>query len=272
MGIFLLFILAFMALPVISLVSSALTSQATQTFSFENFENIFTSAYYAQSFGNSLKLSLQCSIYGIIIALFCSYAITRFVSERTQNNLLVIVNMTSNFAGLPLGFALTLMLGTTGVFVILLQQMGIDITQNFSIYSVQGLVIAYTYFQVPLGIMLLYPIYRGIRDDWKEAASILGASNVQFWLRIGIPAILPSILSTFTVLFANAMGAYASAEALTGTGVNLLSIRIANTVTGDIFARPEIGAALSVLLAMILLVNMILGDKLAKRAEKVSKG
>ena len=123
MSIFLLFILAFMALPVIKLVSSALTAQATQTFSFENFEKIFTSAYYAQSFGNSLKLSLQCSVFGIIIALFCSYAITRFVSERTQNNLLVIVNMTSNFAGLPLGFALTLMLGTTGVFVILLQQM-----------------------------------------------------------------------------------------------------------------------------------------------------
>lgn len=110
MSIFLLFILAFMALPVIKLVSSALTAQATQTFSFENFEKIFTSAYYAQSFGNSLKLSLQCSVFGIIIALFCSYAITRFVSERTQNNLLVIVNMTSNFAGLPLGFALTLML------------------------------------------------------------------------------------------------------------------------------------------------------------------
>ena len=34
MSIFLLFILAFMALPVIKLVSSALTAQATQTFSF----------------------------------------------------------------------------------------------------------------------------------------------------------------------------------------------------------------------------------------------
>ena len=42
MSIFLLFILAFMALPVIKLVSSALTAQATQTFSFENFEKIFT--------------------------------------------------------------------------------------------------------------------------------------------------------------------------------------------------------------------------------------
>ena len=247
MSIFLLFILAFMALPVIKLVSSALTAQATQTFSFENFEKIFTSAYYAQSFGNSLKLSLQCSVFGIIIALFCSYAITRFVSERTQNNLLVIVNMTSNFAGLPLGFALTLMLGTTGVFVILLQQMGIDITENFSIYSVQGLV-----------IMLLYPIYRGIRDDWKEAASILGASNVQFWLRIGIPAILPSILSTFTVLFANAMGAYASAYYLVSSSYNIVPIRISALMSGDVRTKPELGSALAVTLALVLIVAMLL--------------
>lgn len=260
MSIFLLFILAFMALPVIKLVSSALTAQATQTFSFENFEKIFTSAYYAQSFGNSLKLSLQCSVFGIIIALFCSYAITRFVSERTQNNLLVIVNMTSNFAGLPLGFALTLMLGTTGVFVILLQQMGIDITANFSIYSVQGLVIAYTYFQVPLGIMLLYPIYRGIRDDWKEAASILGASNVQFWLRIGIPAILPSILSTFTVLFANAMGAYATAYYLVSSSYNIVPIRISALMSGDVRTKPELGSALAVTLALVLIVAMLLND------------
>ena len=245
MSIFLLFILAFMALPVIKLVSSALTAQATQTFSFENFEKIFTSAYYAQSFGNSLKLSLQCSIFGIIIALFCSYAITRFVSERTQNNLLVIVNMTSNFAGLPLGFALTLMLGTTGVFVILLQQ---------------GLVIAYTYFQVPLGIMLLYPIYRGIRDDWKEAASILGASNVQFWLRIGIPAILPSILSTFTVLFANAMGAYATAYYLVSSSYNIVPIRISALMSGDVRTKPELGSALAVTLALVLIVAMLLND------------
>ena len=91
------------------------------------------------------------------------------------------------------------------MFMILLNLMGLDLSESFSIYSVQGLIIAYTYFQVPLGIMLLYPIYRGVREDWKEAASILGASTSQFWLRIGVPTILPSVLSTFTLLFANAM-------------------------------------------------------------------
>ena len=260
MAIFLFFVAAFMGIPLVRLIVSALSAPKTGGFSLENFQKIFTSAYYAQSFANSTILSLQSSLYGIVIALICSYAITRFGNEKTQSNLLVVVNMTSNFAGIPLGFALTLMLGNSGMLVILLQQMGIDITQSFSIYTVQGLIIAYTYFQVPLGIMLLYPIYRGVREDWKEAAAILGASSRQFWVRIGIPALLPSILSTFTVLFANAMGAYATAYYLVSSSYNIVPIRISAMMSGDIRTKPELGSALAITLAMVLIVVMLLND------------
>ena len=260
MLMFLAFVVAFMGMPLLSLISTSLSSPETGGFSLENFVSIFTSKFYFQSFRNSFVLSLQSSLYGILIALFCSYAITRFASEHTQNNLLVVVNMTSNFAGLPLGFALMVMLGSSGMFVTLLKAFGIDITQSFSIRTVQGLVIAYTYFQVPLGIMLLYPIYRGIRDDWKEAASILGASSVQFWTRIGIPAILPSILSTFTVLFANAMGAFATAYYLVSSSYNIVPIRIGALMSGDIRTKPELGSALAITLAMVLIVVMLIND------------
>ena len=260
MLMFLAFVVAFMGMPLLSLISTSLSSPETGGFSLENFVSIFTSKFYFQSFRNSFVLSLQSSLYGILIALFCSYAITRFASEHTQNNLLVVVNMTSNFAGLPLGFALTVMLGSSGMFVTLLKAFGIDITQSFSIRTVQGLVIAYTYFQVPLGIMLLYPIYRGIRDDWKEAASILGASSVQFWTRIGIPAILPSILSTFTVLFANAMGAFATAYYLVSSSYNIVPIRIGALMSGDIRTKPDLGSALAITLAMVLIVVMLIND------------
>lgn len=266
MAVFLLFVIAFMAIPVVKLITSSLTNAKTGGFSLEHFEKIFTSAFYAQSFTNSIILSLESSIFGILIALFCSYAITRFGSEKTQSNLLVVVNMTSNFAGLPLGFALTLMLGNTGMFIILLQKMGIDLTQSFSIYSVSGLVIAYTYFQVPLGIMLLYPVYRGIRDDWKEAAAILGASNSQFWFRVGIPAILPSVLSTFTVLFANAMGAYATAYYLVSSSYNIVPIRISALMSGDVRTKPELGSALAITLALVLIVAMLLNDWASRMA------
>lgn len=268
MGVFLLFVAAFMAIPLVSLISTSLSTPKTGGFTFANFVTVFTSRLYQLSFINSIMLALQSSVYGILIALVCSYALTRFASEKTQNNLLVVVNMTSNFAGMPLAFALTLMLGNTGMFIILLQGMGIDITDSFSIYSVQGLVIAYTYFQVPLGIMLLYPIYRGIREDWKEAASILGASQPQFWLRIGVPTILPSVLSTFTLLFANAMGAYATAYYLVSSSYNLVTIRIGALISGDLRTKPEIGSALAVTLALVLIVIMLLNDWASKLAAR----
>ena len=260
MGVFLLLVAAFMAVPVVTLVTTSLSAPKTGGFSVENYVQIFTKQLYRVSFLNSITLSLQSSIYGILIALFCSYAITRFGSERTQNNLLVVVNMTSNFAGLPLAFALTLMLGNSGMFITLLKLMGLDISKQFTIYSVQGLIIAYTYFQVPLGVMLLYPVYRGIRDDWKEAASILGATSVQFWRKVGVPAILPSVLSTFTVLFANAMGAYATAYYLVSSSYNIVPIRISALMSGDIRTRPELGSALAISLAFVLIMTMLIND------------
>ena len=63
---------------------------------------------------------------------------------------------------------------------------------------------------------------------------------------------LPALAGTFTILFANAMGAYASAYALTVGNYNLITIRIGQLVVGDIFFQPNLAAALSVLLILIL--------------------
>lgn len=236
-----------------------------------NYREILTESMYTAAIKNSVGISLFSSVVAIIFTTVTTYAIVSR-SKKLRETFVVIANMTSNFAGIPLAFAYIILLGSSGVLLIFGRRAGIDWLANYNLYSPWGLCIVYLYFQLPMGIILLLPIYDALDKGWRESAELLGASSFQYWRRIGLPVLMPSIVGVFAMMFANAMGAYASAEALTGTGVNLLSIRIANTVTGDIFARPEIGAALSVLLAMILLVNMILGDKLAKRAEKVSKG
>lgn len=236
-----------------------------------NYREILTESMYTAAIKNSVGISLFSSVVAIVFTTVTTYAIVSR-SKKLRETFVVIANMTSNFAGIPLAFAYIILLGSSGVLLIFGRRAGIDWLANYNLYSPWGLCIVYLYFQLPMGIILLLPIYDALEKGWRESAELLGANSFQYWRRIGMPVLMPSIVGVFAMMFANAMGAYASAEALTGTGVNLLSIRIANTVTGDIFARPEIGAALSVLLAMILLINMILGDKLAKRAEKVSKG
>ncbi len=99
--------------------------------------------------------------------------------------------MTSNFAGVPLAFAFIILLGFNGSITIMLKQAGI--IQDFNLYSKTGLIILYTYFQIPLGVLLLYPAFDALREDWRESAALLGANGWQFWRHIGLPVLTPAL-------------------------------------------------------------------------------
>ena len=68
----------------------------------------------------------------------------------------------------------------------------------------------------------------------------------------------PALLGTFIILIANAIGAYASVYALTSGNYNLITIRIASLVSGDLFLEPNLAAAISVILmAMLAFITVI---------------
>jgi putative spermidine/putrescine transport system permease protein len=230
------------------------------------YSKILQSAYYMKAIKNSLLISISSSVIGIIVGLLCAYSITRF-APAMRDRLLMLSNMTSNFAGVPLAFAYIILLGNNGVFTLLFKQWGWSIFADFNLYSWTGLILVYVYFQVPLALLLLYPSFYGIRDQWKEAASLLGASNWQFWKTIGLPILTPAIFGTLGILFANAMGAYATAYALVGGNYNLLAIRIGSLVSGDVVNQPQMGNALAVILALTTLLAVYLNHKMTKRAQ-----
>lgn len=263
----LIFVALFMFVPLFTMISGSFQEDGGGAFTFNQYKEIFTNPYYWKAFENSILISLLSSLIGIIAAVFATYALTRF-PKRVQERLLVITNLTSNFAGIPLAFASIVLLGNSGLFTLLFRQFDIDMTASFNLYSWSGLTVIYVYFQLPLAIMLLYPMYHAIQDNWKEAASLLGASPFQFWKRIGLPVLLPGIAGTFSILFANAMGAYASAYALTGSNYNLVPVRIGALVSGDIFARPELGSALGVLLGLTLLAAMLVNEWLTRKVRR----
>ncbi|MER1958977.1 MAG: ABC transporter permease subunit [Solibacillus sp.] len=258
-----LIVLFYFFLPLIYMLFSSFMTN--KNVSFENYISIFTSKFLLLSFWNSIKLSFLSAIVALIAALLGVYAIYSY-SETVRERILVIINLTSNFSGVPLAFAFIILLGNSGFITIIMNKMNWNF--DFSIYSWSGLVLIYIYFQLPLAIMLLYPIYYGIQQNLKDAATLLKATPFVFWRKIGIPIILPSVAGTFAILFANAMGAYASAYALTGSSYNLAAIRIGNLLSGDIFANPELASAIAVVLGSIMVTSMLLSEWLTKRARK----
>ena len=233
-----------------------------------NFSKIFNSKFYLQAIQHSLEISFWSSLFGIVIAILGSYSL-RKVDSRLRNFVNAFANMTSNFSGVPLAFAFIILLGFNGSITIMLKQAGI--IEDFNLYSKTGLIILYTYFQIPLGVLLLYPAFDALREDWRESASLLGASSWQFWRHIGLPVLTPALLGTFVILLANALGAYATVYALTTGNFNVLPIRIAAMVSGDISLDPNMASALAVILVGLMTLVTLVHQWLLKRSYHVAR-
>ncbi|WP_417604542.1 ABC transporter permease [Oceanimonas baumannii] len=240
--------------------------QASGDWSLANFREILGSPYYRQSFGNSFDLAFWSSLIGLAIATLGTAALRR-VPGRLQNAVVAFTTMASNFSGVPLAFAFIVLLGMNGTLTLLLQQLGL--AEQFNLYSRTGLLVLYTYFQIPLAVLLLYPAFDAVRDDWRDAAALLGAGPVQYWLRVVLPVLSPALLGTFIILLANALGAYASTYALMTSNYNLVTIQIAGLVAGDIFLEPQLAAALSLLLMALLLLVTAVNQWLVARSRHV---
>ncbi|KXG81395.1 ABC transporter permease [Pseudomonas mosselii] len=228
-----------------------------------NFSKIFASKFYLQALQRSLEISFWSSLFGIVIATLGAYSL-RQVDSKLRDFVSAFANMTSNFAGVPLAFAFIILLGFNGALTLLLKQMGL--LGDFSIYSKTGLILVYTYFQIPLGVLLLYPAFDALREDWRESAALLGASHWQFWRHIGLPVLTPALLGTFVILLANALGAYATVYALTTGNFNVLPIRIAGLVAGDISLDPNLASALAMVLVGLMTVVTVVHQWLLKRS------
>ncbi|PKH04934.1 ABC transporter permease subunit [Moritella sp. Urea-trap-13] len=232
-------------------------------FSLENYQEIFDSAFILQGFTNSLWLAITSSLVAIIIAALFVSSLRRFDS-RVRDLIVAFTNMTANFSGVPLAFAFIIILGFNGALTLLLKKYGI--IDDFNLYGQWGLLAIYIYFQVPLATLLLYPAFDALSDDWQAASSLLGAKNWQFWRYIGLPVLSPALLGTFIILIANAMGAYASIYALTSGNYNVITVRIASLVSGDIFLEPNLAAAISVLLILLLAFITLINQLLISRS------
>jgi putative spermidine/putrescine transport system permease protein len=147
-----------------------------------------------------------------------------------------------------------------------LKHLGLHIYPSFSLQGLLGASIVYAYFQFPLMILLMVPVIEGLRTEWREAASNLGASTFTFWRYVGLPIITPSLLGLVVLLFGNAFSAYATAQAL---GIsNLVTIDIAQLVNGNMTLNPQDAYALASAMILIIVVTITIYSLLQRRTSK----
>lgn len=256
--------LFFIFLPIASMLKDSFTMPEAGGFTLDNYKTILTDSVYIVATKNSIYLSLISSVVGLILSFFIAYSINE-IGKKGQNRVLSILNMVSNFVGLPLYFAFVVILGNTGVFVLALRAIGINLSSVFRLYSMDGLMLLFIYFQIPLGSLMLVPAFQAIQPAWREAAELLEAPPWKFWTRIGIPVLMPSILDTFGLLFANAITAYATVILLVTTSIPLLPVKITTMFTGEMTQQKEMGSALAIWMVFVMLLVIAVCNFIKKR-------
>ena len=243
---FTLFAVLFLILPTMNIVVGAFqTPDGTPTF--RNVLNLFQpsilSAYWI-----SIRISVASALAGCLIGFAMAAAITLGgLPQWIRGPLLTFSGVASNFAGVPLAFAFLATLGRLGLVTVILKDwFGINIYGlGFNLLSFWGLTLVYLFFQIPLMILIITPALDGLKKEWREAAEILGASGPQYWRMVALPILLPSLLGTFALLFANAFGAVATAYALTGSSLSIVPIVLFAQIRGDVLQDPHLGYALA---------------------------
>ena len=243
---FLIFALLFLILPTLQVVTGAFrTPDGSPTL--QNLRGLLTPSIL-HALALSLKLSLLTAALGCVLGLLLAAAVTRGgLPGWLRGVTMTFSGVASNFAGVPLAFAFIATLGRVGLVTMLLKQwFGINIyAMGFNLLSFWGLTLTYLFFQIPLMVLIITPAIDGLKREWKEAASILGATNLQYWRLVAFPILLPSILGTLALLFANAFGAVATAIALTGSSLNIVPILLFAQIRGDVLGNPHLGYALA---------------------------
>lgn len=253
--------------PLAQLAINSLVGRDSGALGIENYARVFTTPLYQQSIWNSVWISLLSAVVGIIVA-FLAARFCYDASPRVRNAFTMVLNMMSNFSGVPLAFAFMILMGNAGVLTLIGERFGIPFLADFNLYGADGLVVMYIYFQIPLATLLLIPAFAGIRREWREAATILKASTFDYWFRIVIPNLMPSILGTLSVLFSNALAAYATAYALVMNNYALLALQITSRFKGDVQTDAATGGALAMVLIALMVACTLINNYFTRRAAK----
>jgi len=256
-----IFIGLFIIYPYFNIAKNSFTDNWTGKVTFQNYKNIVINPQYFRAWKNSVLFvggsTLIATLFGSIIG----WVSIRF-SERVRNMVSSLFALPMTLSGLVVAFAFIVLLGRAGIVNILIKT--VFKSEGFGLYTWSGLLIVYTFFNIPLFSIIMMGAFEHLDISLVDAARNLGANILQVWIHVIIPALAPAFLSAISLVFASMMGAFGTVLALTGMSRPLLSLLIYSNTSESTFNIPQ-ADVLAILLGITTIIGLLLLNWLGKR-------
>lgn len=220
-------------------------------------------AAYELTFGASAIAASINTVFGLVLA--WTLVRYRFPGKRFVD---ALVDLPFAMPTAVSGIALTAIYSQNGWVGQYLAPLDIKVA-----YAPLGVVVALTFIGLPFVVRTLQPAFEDLDVEIEEAAASLGATRVSTFTRVILPAVLPALLTGFTLAFARAIGEYGSVVFISGNlpfQTEIIPLLIITKLEQyDYAGATALGAsALVISFVMLLAINLI--QWLASRREERS--
>lgn len=163
-------------------------------------------ASYKLTFGASLIGALLNTFFGLIVA----WVLVRydFFGKKIID---AMVDLPFALPTAVAGITLAALYARNGWIGSLLEPYGIKVA-----YTPLGVVVALTFIGLPFVVRTVQPVLEDFEKEIEEASATLGATRWQTFYLVILPAVLPALLTGFTLAFARAVGEYGSVIFIAG--------------------------------------------------------
>ena len=231
----------------------------------------FSDVSTRRAFKNTFELSIKTALIGAFLGALVTWAIASGKSGVFKKFTLSLSGVLSQFGGVMLTFAFLATFGFNGLISSYFLKHFPDnpISQSTWLYGMNGLTVVYTFFQIPLMVLVFFPSFENIKREWREASDALGGSVSEYWFKVGIPVLTPSFLGSTLLLFSNSFSAYATAASLITNGTFLTPLQIADALSSEVGgANAATASSLSLLMVIVVIIVMSIYSLIRRKVSK----
>mgnify|MGYP000184945257 FL=1 len=262
----------FVAAPIVMILVYAFTA-AEGGFTLDNFSRM---GMYGVVFLRSFKLALVATVICLVIGYPVSYMMSK-EGPKFQRAAMVLIMLPMWINFLLRTYSWMSILENNGLLNQTFQKIGLIGLYNslfgtnleyFPMMNTQGaVVLGMVYNYLPFMILPIYSVIVKLDGSLIEAARDLGANSLHVFRRVILPLSLPGVLSGITMVFVPSVSTFAISKMLGGGTELLLGDLIEQQFLGGAY-NPQLGAAISLVMMMIVVVCMVVMNRFGEGEEQ----
>ncbi len=205
----------------------------------------FSSSYFWNAFGNSIMLGLITATISSVVGFVFAYAVTR-TNMKGKRFFHFVAQLPIVAPPFVMSLAMILLFGRSGLIT-----KGLFHIRNANVYGLHGLIVVQSLAFFPLAYLNLKGVLESINRSVEDAGESLGASRWHVFRTVTLPLCIPSIFSSFLIVFIKSISDFGNPQLL-GGDFNTLSSQAYLQINGMYDTRTGSLIAISILLPSVL--------------------